>query len=98
MKSKNLALLASLYDNTAQRLHVMIQAGKQPSDPTLKDQVVWLEQIARTIMAVYQIEKSRTQSDEMIPGEKHSPDPNPRNHPPQQGGLGGIPSPGSWSP
>lgn len=105
--SRTLTLLANLYDNTAQRLQAMVQAGKQPSDTIFKEQVVWLEQISKTIMAVYQIEKARAQADGMMPEEKAAPDPknpnqfgghNPNQFGGQPPGLGGIPSPGSWTP
>jgi hypothetical protein len=61
--NKNIMLLARLYDAAAHELHKALAAQTVTyNDPRIRDKVVWLGDIAKTLSLVYQIETLRTKN------------------------------------
>ncbi len=110
--NKNVSMLAYLYDNTASDLYNAIRSQNiLLTDSKIKDKVVWLGEIAKTLSLVYQLESMRAKPKEnslALPGENIATvDPalqkaqskqnhNPNMNRPQN--LSQFPSPGGWTP
>ena len=63
--NKNVSMLAYLYDNTANDLYKAIKSQEiLLTDPKIKDRVMWLGEIAKTLSLVYQIESMRAKPKE----------------------------------
>ena len=108
--NKNIAMLAYLYDNTANDLHKALSSKEiLLNDSKIKDKVTWLGEIAKTLSLVYQLESMRSRPKEnslVMPQENIVPiDPALQKAQSQQNfpgsrpnNLGQFPSPGGWQP
>jgi len=110
MNNRNILLFTTLYDNTVQRIHQKV-SKKNHNDPTVKEDVEYLNTVAQALFYVIQVEKlrhksknpsSQAETEDSLPPETAQPDKKPQqdHNKPSFGGpdLTNFHSPGGWQP
>jgi len=111
--NKNIAMLARLYDSTANDLYSALASEKITlTDPRIVDRVKWLGEVAKTLSLVYQIESMRAKTNNKdanlaLPDEQIVEDPAIKKAQKTQSvfnpnntavDLSKFRSPGGWTP
>ena len=104
----NVAMITMLYDSAALDLQSALATKKVSlTDERIKNKVIWLGEVAKTLSNVYQVESMRSKA--ALPPQQKVVDyalleaqKNKLGHPgiggQPPGHLGQFPSPGGWTP